>query len=126
MTVTVAITTYQVPFDPVLIEVQTFESDSDAVAFINDHAEKWFIEHEGARCLVEMANDEHWHGEPYTPITSLFDHVRLDLWGGESGFEAVIDKASYWRLHEAHYKSEYDDKGKARPGYLLNAYAAEG
>jgi len=45
------------------------------------------------------------------------------LWGGEQQFHAMLDKATYARLNEAHYKREFTDKGQELPGYLQVAKA---
>jgi len=117
MTITVVIATYQVPFSKVVKAIKTFENDADALAYINAESAKWYEENEGERYLREMPDDD--NDFPYAPITELgYDVAEFHLWGGEQGFEAILDEASQHRLHEAYYKREYDDKGMKRPGYL--------
>lgn len=123
MKITVVITTWSVPFPSVVRTIVTFdgaEAEKEALIFVNTTALLWFQEQDGMRSEV----DADW---PYQPITELgYDPMRFQLWGGEQGFEAILDEASFKLLHDAHYKREFDNKGLARPGYLINAYVAEG
>ncbi len=123
MTITVVISTWQVPFDQTVQEIVQFGGDTatqDALAFINTQSAKWWAEHEGNRYIAENGG----HGG-YEPIAELgYNMARYELWGGESGFHAMLGQDSYERLHEEHYAREFDDKGKVRPGYLINAYVA--
>jgi hypothetical protein len=130
MKITVTITAWHVPFDQMVIDQATFDgvdAEQCALVFINDASKAWWDATDGDRCVLEMANEPVYNRpEPYQPISEVgYDPARYVLWGGESGFHAMIDKASYAALHEAHYKREYDDKGHQRPGYLLNAYAGD-
>ncbi len=134
--ITVVISTWQVPFDQVVQSVTTYGGDraaTSALQFINDQSRLWWAQHEGDRSIAERKKDdvalngtrESWGGDGYEPIEELgYNMARYELWGGESGFHAMIDEASYARLHEEHYKREFDDKGVTRPGYLINAYVA--
>lgn len=103
-----------VPYATVVREQQAFTSAADATAYINAASAKWWALHEGDRCLIQYPDTDQ-----YEPVKELgYDSARLELWGGEQMFDALLDHASYASLHEAHYKREYDDKGEARPGYL--------
>lgn len=122
MKITVIVTTWQVPFDQVVKDIRKFNSPKAATAFINDESRKWWEENDGERCMIEMPETE-----KYEPISKLgYDMARYELWGGERLFHAMLDTESAAILHEAHYKREFDDKGKTRPGYLINCYVAEG
>jgi hypothetical protein len=132
MPITVVITTWQVPFDQVVQETIVFWGDDaakKATDHINAESLKWRVEHESDRSVLEgqtagYGTSESW-GAGYEPIDELgYNTARYELWGGESGFHAMIDQASYARLHEEHYAREYDAKGIMRPGYLINAYVA--
>lgn len=119
MKITAVITTWQVPFDQVVIAQSQFTTIKAATDFINQLSTKWWRENEGSRSLRECG------GDAYVPITELgYDVARYELWGGESGFHAMIDIESAALLHEAHYVREFDVKGLERPGYLINAYVA--
>lgn len=119
MKIQVSITTWSVPFDQVVESVSTFGSADDALKFINAASLKWWQTIEGDRSVTEMG------GDAYEPVTELgYQQARYEVWGGEQGWHAMLDRASYSQLHEAHYAREYDAKGKPRPGYLRNAYAA--
>ncbi len=110
--ITIVITTWQVPFDQMVKGVFEFDDVQAATSFINDASHKWWDENHGER-----------GNAPYKPITELgYDMAHYELWGGETGFHAMLDDASAWRLHNAHYKLEFDDKGIKRPGYLRVAY----
>ncbi len=128
--ITVVISTWRVPFDQTVQSVTTFGGENAAkqsLDFINEQSAKWWADNDGDRSVAEGHKyiDNHGEGGSYAPITELgYEMARYDLWGGESGFHAMIDEASYARLHEAHYKREFDDKGVTRPGYLINAYVA--
>lgn len=112
--ITVVITTWQVPFDQMVKGVFEFDDVQAATSFINDASSKWWKKHHGDRSVKEGHTAEF-----YKPIAELgYDIPRYELWGGETAFHAMLDEASAWRLHEAHYKREYDDKGISRPGYL--------
>lgn len=110
--ITVVITTATVPLDQVVREVKTFTDDAAAVAFINEQSALWWQSNHGAASCAELPDTE-----PYTPIHSLFDWARIELWGGESLFHAMLDHATYVRLHKAHYDPMGDDK----PGYMVVA-----
>lgn len=113
--ITVIISTWQVPFDQVVREIKRFRSPKSALAFINAASKKWWEENDGERGA----------SDPYEPVAELgYNHAHYELWGGECGFHAMIDADSYARLHEDHYRREYDEKGVTRPGYLINAYVA--
>lgn len=129
--ITVVISTWQVPFDQIVRDVVQFGGDTaakDALDFINAKSAAWWAEHEGDRSVAERAEygtPESWGGTGYEPIAELgYDQARYELWGGEAGFHAMIDHASYARLCEEHYAREFDAKGLTRPGYLINAYVA--
>jgi hypothetical protein len=110
--ITVVITTWQVPFDQVVRAIKTFTNEAEALEFINGESKKWWDGVNG---------DTNQTG--YEPIKELgYDGAHYALWGGECGFHAMLDHASYARLHEAHYKRNYDDQGCQRPGYLQVAY----
>jgi len=110
--ITIVITTWQVPFDQIVKGVFKFDDVQTATPFINAASLKWWNENHGDRGR-----------EPYEPISILgYDVARYELWDGEIGFHAMLDEASAERLHNAYYKSEYDDKGLKRPGYLRVAY----
>lgn len=115
----IVITTWQVPFEQMVQKIHSETNEQEALNFINTESKKWWDANEGDRC-VENELDENGHSySPYEPIKELgYDQARYELWGGESGFHAMLDNESWWRLHEAHYKHEYDDKGLKRPGYL--------
>lgn len=139
MKITVVITTWQVPFDQVVRGIRQFDDPETAKAFINKESKKWWDENAGERYVEEgypetdKIKGEHPSStekpipEPYKPITELgYEWARYEIWGGETGFHAILDAKSTAMLHEDHYKREYDDKGITRPGYLLNCYVAEG
>jgi hypothetical protein len=118
--ITVIITTWQVPFDQVVHGTYQFSTDAAALRFINETSAQWWNAHDGDRSVREGHTEQ-----PYEPIAELgYNVARYELWGGESGFHAMLDEGSYARLHEAHYAREYDAKGEERPGYLINAYVA--
>lgn len=131
MSITVIITTWQVPFDQQVREIKTFsgeKANSEALEFINQQAAQWWDDNEGdrweaeARAEGEKPESSDW---AYQPIKELgYDTAHYEIWGGENGFHAMLDETSYAKLHEAHYKREYDDKGLTRPGYLINAYVS--
>lgn len=113
--ITVYITTWHVPFAQTVQAVATFKTEAEAVTFINAEATKFWAENDGDRSVAEGHTDEGM----WSPVTELgYDNTRIELWGGESGFDAMLDAATYARLHNAHYA------GKPLPGYLINAYAA--
>lgn len=119
--ITVILTEHKVPFDQMVTDVATFATDAEALDYINAASQKWWIENDGDRCIAEVHAAELGGEEitEYTPIEELgYDTPMYMLWDGESLFHAMLDANSYWRLHEAHYKREYDDKGEKRPGYL--------
>lgn len=117
MKTTVFITTWVVPFAHVVKAVQQFESDADAVRFINQEAAKWWAENEGDRCVAEGSNDGH---ELLAADTVLEACVTTMLWGGEVGFVPMVMAEEYAAMHQA----SYAQKGQPLPGYLINAYAA--
>ena len=120
MTITVVVTTWQVPFAQAVKEVFHTDDDAEALKFINDAAHKWWHDHHGDQDISE-------DGGEFKPIKELgYDWGKWELWGGEAGFHAMLDEVTENRLHEEHYKREYDDNGKQRPGYLQNAYLAQG
>jgi len=122
MKITVVITTWQVPFAQVVVAQSQFTTPQAATDFVNQHAAKWWADVEGERCLAEGDTDNDW---PYEPVTELgYTEMRFEAWGGESGFQAMLDAESAAALLEAHYKREFDAKGLTRPGYLINAYVA--
>ena len=122
MKITVVFTSLHVPFAEVVTSIQQFDTEAEAVTAINEASAAWWAENEGDRCRAEMPDTD-----PYEPITELgYDNTYIQLWGGESHFNAMLEKATYDALHKAHYKREFDDKGKQRPGYLLNIYEAQG
>lgn len=130
MPITVVISTWCVPFDQVVREIKVFSEEYSEVAilsYINAESRKWWDENDGDRFIREVTNTDETRGQgPYEPITELgYNHARYELWGGEQGFHAMLDSVSYARLHEEHYKRECDDKGRTRPGYLINAYVAD-
>ena len=118
----IAITTWQVPFEQTVQKIHSVTSEKEAVDFINAESKKWWNANEGDRWVEQsMLEDiqDVTHCIPYQPIEELgYEHARYELWGGEVGFHAMLDNESWWRLHEAHYKREFDDKGLKRPGYL--------
>ncbi len=121
MTITVVITQWQVPFSQVVTGLFHTADDAEALKFINDAAHKWWQEHHGNE------DTESEDGGEFKPITELgYDWGKWELWGGEAGFHAMLDEATEIRLCEEHYKREYDDKGKPRPGYMQVAYLALG
>lgn len=123
MTITVVITTWQVPFAQVVRDIKQFEIPADAMSFINDASKEWYDEHNGAKSNLEITDNDF----PYTPIKELgYDNAQYHLWGGECGFHAMLDVQSAAILHEAYYKKRFDDQGLTRPGYLINCYVAEG
>ena len=116
----VVITTHTVPFDQIVEGIFEFDDATKAVEFINKTSAKWWKENDGDRA-VKQGN-----AEEYQPITELgYDSAQWELWDGEMLFHAMIDKISYWRLHNEHYKREFDDKGIERPGYLRVAYGED-
>ena len=118
--ITVVITTWQVPYDQIIVAQSQFTTTEAAVEFINQRSAQWWKEKEGQRCIKE-----HPETDPYQPIEELgYDMACYRLWGGESGFHAMLDADSAAMLHEAYYKRECDDKGLPRPGYLINTYVA--
>lgn len=122
MTITVVISTWQIPFDQVVRDIRQFDSTEEATTFINACSKQWWDACEGDRCVVEFPDEV----EAYEPITELgYDHARYEICG-EKGFQAMLDGESAAALHEAYYKKKYDDQGLARPGYLINCYVAEG
>lgn len=125
MFITVAITTWCVPFDQTIKEIRTFGGDSAAEAarqFINAESRKWWDENEGERCLAEKL--PHGGCEPYEPIAELaYNHPRYELWGGEQGFHAMIDASSYAKLTNEHYAKRVAE-GHPVPGYLVNTQIA--
>ena len=126
--VTVIVTTWLVPFGQIVKAVKQFDNDADALTFINDEAKKWWDEFDGDRCVAEnVGAQRQWEDcDKFEPIRILgYDTPYYTLWGSENGFHAMLDEESYWRLHEEHYKREYDDKGISRPGYLRNAYGED-
>jgi hypothetical protein len=126
MPITVLITTWRVPFDQVVSEIKTFD-DNDvegARLYINVASSLWWDENEGPRWVAECRAQD-VEVEDHVPIKELgYDMARYEIGDGEAGFHAMIDEGTYWRLHEAHYKREYDDQGLTRPGYLINTYVA--
>lgn len=131
MPVTVVVTTWQVPFAQVVKEIKTFDQDAEALAFINAEGKKWWDENDGDRWVEESnvassAGKSDGSDKPWEPINELgYDWGKWEIWDGEAGFHAMLDEASETRLHEEHYKREYDDKGRSRPGYLRNAYGED-
>lgn len=114
--ITVVITTWQVPFDQTVNGVFEFEDVVSATAAINAASLKWWHENDGDRAVADNGDS------PYEPINELgYDFARIELWGGENGFHAMLDSDSAARLLEQHYKREYDDKGITRPGYMRAA-----
>ncbi len=112
--ITVIISTWCVPFDQVVQSITTFQTADTALAAINAASAAWWAENDGARCMVEMPDTL-----PYEPVAELgYNHARYVLWGGETGFHAMLDRATYATLNEAHYEREFTDKGMALPGYL--------
>jgi hypothetical protein len=104
--VTVVITTTLAPYGQAVQKIEDFDRDEDALAFINAEARKWW---------------DAYNGGEFSPIAELgYDKGCWELWG-ERGFHALLDEASEQRLHEEHYKREYDDRGIERPGYLQMA-----
>lgn len=128
--ITVVISTWQAPFDQVVQGVHQFGGDNAAqraLDFINEQSAAWWAANDGDRSVTAGYLDTNDHGEggTYAPITELgYNHARYELWGGEAGFHALLDQASYARLCEEHYVREFDNKGVSRPGYLINAYLA--
>jgi len=123
MKITVTLTSWQVPFSQIVDETKAFDSADEALDFINAASKAWWNTYDGDGCA--RSNDGIYTAQinfnvvnEYKAITSLLDGAHYSLWGGENGFQALIDKESYWQLHAAHYKREYDDKGIPRPGYL--------
>lgn len=125
MKITVVLTSWAVPFAQVVNGIFTFEGDNavqEVTSFINAESLKWWEASEGNRCMAEYPDTE-----PYAPIEELgYDTAQYELWGGEHGFNAMLDAESAAALHEAHYQREYDAKGETRPGYLINAYVGGG
>ena len=125
MTITVVVTTWQVPFAQAVKEVFHTNDDVEALKFINSAAHKWWDEN----CVgedTESKSTENEDGSEFEPIKELgYEWARWELWGGEVGFHALLDEATENRLHEEHYKREYDDKGISRPGYFRNAYGED-
>jgi hypothetical protein len=114
MKIKVIITDWQVPFDQVVRDIRTFDTEVAAVAFINAESLKWWQANEGDRCVAEMPNTE-----PYQPIVELgYQSAQYELWGGEQGFHAMLTHSTYAKLNAAHYKREFTDKGQPLPGYL--------
>lgn len=118
--ITVVITTWHVPFDQVLNGVHHFDHTpqgiADATALIDAESLKWWLSVEGDRSVDETGDK---HNERREPLGELgYNHARYTAWGGEAGFQAMIDAESYGLLHEAHYA------GKPLPGYLVNSYLA--
>ena len=114
MKITVVITDWCVPFDQVVRHIERFDTEAKALAYINAKSLEWWQANDGDRCRVEYPKTE-----PYEPITELgYNQARYELWGGEQGFHAMLDHATYARLNEAHYKREFTNKGLALPGYL--------
>lgn len=109
----VIITTYQVPYDSIVESVTEFEFSDDARKFINAASSAWWMKHHGNKSAVQFN-----HGD-YEPIDELgYDIAFYELWDGENTFHAMLDQASFWRLHNEYYQREFDDKGLKRPGYL--------
>ena len=108
MKITVVITVWQVPYSQVVTQIRKFENPARALLFINAQSKAWWQAHDGDRCCAEYPETA-----PYKPITELgYDTAHYELWGGESGFTAMLDHASYATLHDRHYA------GKPLPGYL--------
>lgn len=126
MLITVTITAWVVPFDQMVIDQAVFggeDAAERALVFINNASKAWWDAAGGDRCVALPADDVH-KAQPYEPIKEVgYDVALYELWGGESGFHAMIDRESYAILHEAHYKREFDDQGLDRPGYLIVAEA---
>lgn len=125
MKITVAIMTFQVPFANVIDEIVTFDGDNaeqEALNFINEKSKKWYDDCDGDR------DNEIKEYYKYSELTKddLINNIYFELWGGENSFRACIDSLSWQQIHENYYKRKFDDQGKQRPGYLLNAYEAEG
>lgn len=126
MSIKVVISTWCVPFDQVVHAIVEFGGEGAAkraLDYINAESRKWWDENDGDRYIKEQKHTEY---EPYRPVEELgYGMARYELWDGEQGFHAMLDSVSYAKLHEEHYKREYDDKGCTRPGYLINAYVAD-
>ena len=115
--ITVVITEWFVPFNQTVTAIRRCKTDKEALSFINKSARKWFNAHEGKRAVKEKA------GEAFKPIKELgYDEASWELWDGEEGFHAFLDSKTEARLHHAHYKREFTDKGEELPGYLQTAY----
>lgn len=117
--ITVVVTDWAVPFDQVVRGVHQFDNEASTVAFINAASLAWWQANNGDKCRAEYPDTE-----PYEPITELgYENARYELWGGEAGWHAMLDHATYAALNEAHYKRNYTDKGLDLPGYLIAAKA---
>jgi hypothetical protein len=121
--ITVVITTWQVPFDQVVRAIKQFDDRQSAIDFINAESRKWWDENDGLGSIeagIEAGEkDRLWETQAYEPIKELgYDHARYELWGGESGFHAMVDHETYAKCHDDHYA------GKPLPGYLMGAYLA--
>ena len=122
--ITVVITTWVIPFEQVVRDIQKFETPGAALDFINAKGKEWWDENNGDQYITENPDCE--DTIPYEPIAILgYDTPKYNI-AGEREFHALLDAESEAELHEAYYKVKYDDKGLTRPGYLINCYVAEG
>jgi hypothetical protein len=141
--ITVVCTIWQVPFGQTVQWVKHFSSDEEALAAINEEAKKWWDAYGGDSVpLEEKEQPVHYDPEAHrngtvadgisTPSMTFSPVIELGYdtaeWSvnGEAGVSFFLDTLTFWRLHNAHYKKYYDDKGIDRPGYLQGAYIASG